>query len=122
MTAKKQIHKSLLLSMVVSATLVGCGGTTSKPLYQWESYNNQVYEYLKGQGNGPEAQASVLEEDLQKINAAGNTPPPGYHAQLGLLYAQIGKGDRVVQEFQTEKTLFPESALYMDFLLKKHKK
>ena len=122
MNAKINTCNSMLLSMVASALLVGCGGTAPKPLYQWESYNYQVYEYLKGQGNGPEAQVNVLEEDLQKIYASGNSPPPGYHAQLGLLYAHIGKGDRVVQEFQAEKNLFPESAVYMDFLLKEHKK
>jgi hypothetical protein len=121
MKAKTNTYNSLLLSLAASALLVGCGGSP-KPLYQWESYNDQVYDYLKGQSKGPEAQIDVLEQDLQKIHAAGNSPPPGYHAQLGLLYAQIGKGERVEKEFETEKKLFPESAAYMDFLLKKHNK
>lgn len=103
-----------------SALLVGC--STTPQLYQWESYQPQVYEYLKGQGGGPEEQITSLERDLQKIRSKGNSPPPGYHAHLGLLYAQIGRGDQVIQEFQTEKTLFPESSMYMDFLLKKFSK
>ena len=39
-----------------------------------------------------------------------------------MLYASLGKDDQMVQQFQTEKQLFPESAAYMDFLLKKAKK
>jgi hypothetical protein len=38
------------------------------------------------------------------------------------LYFQTGKGDQAVQSFQTEKTLFPESAVYMDRILAKVKK
>lgn len=113
---------SVFLGCVASALLTGCSATGPKTLYQWEDYNGQVYEYLKGQEKGPEAQIIVLEEGLEKINAAGNTPPPGYHAQLGLLYAQLGKGDRMARAFEEEKKLFPESTGYMNFLLKKHSK
>lgn len=113
---------SVFLGCVTSALLTGCSATGPKTLYQWEDYNGQVYEYLKGQEKGSEAQIIVLEEGLEKINAAGNTPPPGYHAQLGLLYAQLGKGDRMVRAFEEEKKLFPESVGYMDFLLNKHSK
>jgi hypothetical protein len=125
MKAKTNTYNSLLLSLAASALLVGCGSgstTSHKSLYQWERYDNEVYDYLKGQDKGPEAQIDALSQGLEKIHAAGNSPPPGYHAQLGLLYAHIGKGERVVKEFETEKKLFPESATYMDFLLKKNNK
>ncbi len=112
---------SLLIFCVLgSALLAGCA--TPKTLYQWERYQPQVYEYFNGQGKGPDAQILALEEDLQKIRAKGNMPPPGYHAHLGLLYSQIGKDDRLVTELLAEKELYPESAAYMDFLLKKRKK
>jgi hypothetical protein len=35
-----------------------------------------------------------------------------------MLYGGIGKDDQMVQELRTEKALFPESATYMDFLLR----
>jgi hypothetical protein len=117
MNTKKCKHSILALSVLGSALLGGCASTPS--LYQWESYQPQVYEYFSGKGNGTEAQISALEEDFQKIRATGKNPPPGYHAHLGLLYSQIGKNDQVVQQFQTEKDLYPESKAYMDFLLKK---
>lgn len=109
------------LFLLGSVLLTGCASGPQR-LYQWESYQPQVYEYFKGQGSGPEAQIAALEKDMQKIRAKGNTPPPGFHAHLGLLYSHTGKPDQVVQQFETEKTLFPEAAPYMDFLLKKFEK
>ncbi len=68
------------------------------------------------------AQVAELESGLQKIKSDNGAVPPGYHAQLGMLYAGLGKDDQMVQEFNTEKTLFPESATYIDFLMKNVKK
>ncbi|MBV4540499.1 MULTISPECIES: DUF4810 domain-containing protein [Pseudomonas] len=93
--------------------LAGCSGP--KTLYQWESYQPQVYGYLKG--DAKEEQVIALERDLEKIKAKNGAVPPGYHAQLGLLYSSLGKDDQMIQQFRTEKALFPESAAYMDFLM-----
>jgi len=98
----------------VAAVLTGCAGP--KPMYQWEGYQSQVYEYFKGESK--ETQITALESGLEKIKAKGGAVPPGYHAQLGMLYLNVGKGDQMIKEFQTEKTLFPESTPYMDFLLR----
>ncbi len=104
---------------VGSALLAGCA-TGPKSLYQWEGYQPQVYEYFKGESK--EAQVAELERGLEKIKSANGAVPPGYHAQLGLLYSNLGKDDQMVQEFQTEKALFPESGAYIDFLMKNVKK
>lgn len=117
--------KALESRVMMAAMLVGSGllaGCSSGPktLYQWEDYQPQVYEYFKGE-TPPQAQVEALERDLQKIDATGKTPPPGYHAHLGMLYLSMGKDDQMVQQFKTEKVLFPESTPYMDFLLKNAK-
>lgn len=101
---------------VAAAALWLTGCAQHKTLYQWGSYQPEVYEYFKGESK--EAQVAKLEEDLQKIRSTNGNPPPGYHAQLGMLYGSLGKDDQMVQEFRTEKTLFPESATYMDFLMR----
>ncbi|MPV68624.1 DUF4810 domain-containing protein [Burkholderia sp. BE17] len=98
--------------------LAGCAAQTTPPLYQWNGYQPQVYEYFKGK-TSPQEQIDALEKALQEIRAKGGTPPPGFHAHLGMLYAGIGDGQRAGQEFQAEKQLFPESSAYMDFLMKK---
>ena len=109
-----------MMALALSGSVLLAGCSTPKTLYQWEDYQPQVYEYFKGE-EPKEAQAEALERDLQKINATGSTPPPGYHAHLGLLYLSMGKDDQMVQQFRTEKALFPESGPYMDFLLKNAK-
>lgn len=103
---------------VGSAMLAGFAGP--KPLYQWEGYQPQVYQYFKGEAK--EAQVTELERGLEKIKATNGAVPPGYHAQLGMLYSGLGKDDQMVQEFNTEKALFPESTAYIDFLMKNVKK
>ncbi|SDD50454.1 hypothetical protein SAMN05216345_11049 [Cupriavidus sp. YR651] len=111
------LRRSRLAGLAVASTLILAGCAAPAPtLYQWEQYQPQVYEYFKGESKA--AQLAVLEADLQKILASGKTPPPGFHAHLGLLYADQGKDDEMMRSFQTEKTLFPESGTYIDFLMK----
>ena len=109
-------HIAILGACGLLLALTGC---VSQPrtLYGWEEYQPQLYSYLKGEGSHEE-QIAALEKGLQKMRARGQTPAPGYHAQLGLLYAQIGRTDQVVQQFTSEAELFPESKPFMDFLLK----
>jgi hypothetical protein len=116
---KHTIIKAAVMALASGVVLTGCS-TAPKTMYQWEGYQPQVYQHFKGES--PDQQIAVLEKDLQMISAAGNTPPPGYHAHLGLLYATAGKPDQVAAQFEDEKKLFPESAVYMDFLLKQTKK
>nr|WP_051516737.1 DUF4810 domain-containing protein [Herbaspirillum sp. RV1423] len=121
MTTASTFRSALILALPL-LVLTGCA-TRQPPLYGWGSYQQEVYQYFKADGSkSNEEQILALEETAQKSRAKGETLPPGYHAHLGLLYANAGKEDLVVQEFETEKTLFPESAPYMDFLLRKFKK
>ncbi|MFM0741104.1 DUF4810 domain-containing protein [Paraburkholderia xenovorans] len=107
---------------VTAATLLlaGCANNATPPLYQWSGYQPAVYDYLKGE-KSPQEQIDALQKAVQLINAKGSTPPPGFHAQLGMLYASVGNDGQAMQEFDAEKHLFPESSTYMDFLMKKPK-
>lgn len=64
-----------------------------------------------------ETQLQNLEMDYQNIRANNGAVPPGFHAHLGYLYFQVGKTDQALQSFATEKSLFPESTVYMDRLI-----
>ncbi len=70
----------------------------------------------------PERQVELLEQDYQKARATNKRMCPGFHAQLGYLYYDLGKLDQARQEFATEKADFPESAVFMDRLLANLKK
>jgi len=115
------VRASCLPAAVVAVLLSGCAANTAPPpLYQWTGYQSAVYDYLKG-GKAPQEQIDALEKARQEISSKGGTLPPGFHAQLGMLYASVGRDTRAMQEFAAEEESFPESSAYMQFLMKKPK-
>ena len=108
------MRTSLLL--MVAALLTGCAEPS---IYSWGRYESVVYTTFSDPGKvPPERQVELLEEDYQKARSENKPVPTGFHAHLGYLYVQLGKADAARQEFETEKSLFPESAVFMDRLLK----
>lgn len=113
------MKRGIWLPATAAALLLsGCAAPTTPPLYQWNGYQPQVYEYFKGQ-KSPQEQIDALEKALQEIRAQGKTPPTGFHAHLGMLYSSVDKEQQAGRELEAEKQLFPESTTYMDFLMKK---
>ena len=110
-----------ILSLLLAASLTACV-TRPVPLYAWGQYEEVIYANHANPGAGdPQSQILILEKDLQVARASSARLPPGWHAHLGYLYFQAGKADQAQQEFITEKTRFPESAVFMDRLLAKLK-
>jgi len=99
--------------------LVGCAHQPVS-LYQWGSYQDQVYLYFKGESR--EAQIQALEKDLQVMQAAHRPVPPGLRAHLGMLYAETGSDAKAQENLLAEKASYPESTTYIDLLLKKYQK
>ena len=109
--------KILIALLAGLLLLTGCANHRQS-LYQWGSYENQIYAmYSDNNKLSAEEQILKLESDYQKAQSANKSVPPGYHAHLGFLYFQTGKTDQALQSLQTEKTLFPESTVYMDRLI-----
>jgi len=107
----------LLPPALMACALAGCA-TQRAQLYWWGDYEDVIYRSYTSPGKyPPEMQVETLEKDYQAARAANARMPPGWHAQLGYLYFQLGKTDQARQEFMTEKAEFPESALLMDRLL-----
>jgi len=110
---KKKLTLPLLLLLLLAA---GCARTPQ--LYEWGSYEDQIYAMYSDTGKvPPEKQIADLERDYQVARSENKPVPPGYHAYLGYLYFQTGKLDQSLQSFKTEEELFPESKQYMDFLI-----
>lgn len=110
------------LMMLASLALVGCAQPGPKPLYQWDGYQPALYQYLKTNGNEPGAQISALEAQLAKNQATGVATPPGMRAHLALLYSKTGDDVAALRYLEAERAQFPESAAYIDVLLKNTKK
>ena len=110
------------IALLALVSTLGACATKAPPLYSWQGYQANLDAYFRGSSLSPDAQAQLMEKDLQKIQTSGFAVPPGYHAHLGLLYAEQGDLDRFAQQVQIEKTLYPESQTFMDFLLRNFKK
>jgi len=107
------ICRVFILIFVIIVCFSAC--TSKKPLYSWGSYENQVYLYMRGESR--EAQIAALERDKIRIEARGGIIPPGFYAHLGMLYVEIGDAASAIALFEAEKALFPEAAVYMNFIL-----
>ena len=115
------MSNSFLYRVTTLSLLVGfLGGCVHqpKPLYQWGGYQPEVYEYLKGDGKGYPEQLADLEKGVEEAASENLALPPGYRAHMGMLYGQVGNYDKMMAAFEAEKSNFPESATFMDFLLK----
>jgi len=112
-----RLAKVAALFLLALSVLSGC--VQAPPtIYQWGSYEEQIYAMYTDPGKVPvENQLQNLESDLQSIKASNGVAPPGFHAHLGYLYFQTGKPDQALQSFETEKSLYPESTVFMNRLI-----
>jgi len=107
-------------ALAVALALAACS-SPPKTLYAWDGYNDAVYSYLKNEAS-PEEQVLAFEKGIQTANAKGLTVPPGYYAHLGLVYLKTGRTEQAINAWEHEKSLFPESQTYIDFLLRNMQK
>jgi hypothetical protein len=113
----------IITAAVFSLILLSGCASQPKTLYYWGDYQNNVYEYLNEPGGGDTAkQIESLEAGVQKATSLNMALPPGYHAQLGLLYFSQGDIDRAIEQLTLEKTKYPESTTFIDGLLVKFRK
>lgn len=108
----------LPLALALVVALTGCV-QAPKGLYQWDGYQDQLYEHFKGDRQSPAEQVRVLEAQAQKARGSGMALPPGFRAHLGMMYLRLGREDEARRLLEAEKASFPESTQYMDFLLKR---
>lgn len=78
--------------------------------------------YLKSDTTAPIEQLTLLEEIQQKANSKNMQLPPSFYAHMALLYLENGKLDEFEKCLNTEKSIYPESSKYVEFLLKNVKK
>jgi hypothetical protein len=116
MKARSKFRLCALLGALLM--LVGCA-TPVPPLYMWETFPRQQYDRLLREGSVSDQQIQVLDAHAQKARATNASLPPGFRAHLGMLHLDGGNADRARELWQAEKAAFPESAPYIDQLLKR---
>jgi hypothetical protein len=107
-----------LLALLATALLCACA-QQPKQIYLWENFPRQQYEVLLRSGVNVSEQVQALEAHAEKARAANAPLPPGLRAHLGMLYLELGNVDAARNAWQAEKAAFPESAPYMDQLLRR---
>ena len=92
-------------------------------MYYWGEYEQLIHDaYVKPGSADPQTQINTLTTDLQKTEAAGKKVPPGIYAHLGFLYAMQGMKAESKEAFMVERSLYPESIVFIDGLLNRAKK
>ena len=105
---------SLLMMLFIS----GCSTTKEpKPLYQWGGYQARLYQYFTKEDYNSDEQIALLEKTIASAESDQLAIAPGAHAHLGLLYTEAGRVEEGKAQFEKEKTLFPESTQFMNFLI-----
>ncbi|MCZ8355165.1 MAG: DUF4810 domain-containing protein [Cyclobacteriaceae bacterium] len=111
----KRLIQLSLWALLFSSCMQG-----AKPLYYWGNYEKNSYKMVKGRE----------EEDLNKLmetykdiveNASTKSQrgiPPGVCADYGFFLLSQGKNEEGRRWLDQEKILFPESAVFIDRILK----
>lgn len=111
------MRQSITLLSIILALLSACAPVEGpRYIYYWGGYENMVYAMQKNEIS-PEQQLASLEAGAAQAKGLAQTVAPGYNAHLGMLYFQLGKKDQALKAFEAEKTLFPESTVYMNRLI-----
>ncbi|KQN63090.1 DUF4810 domain-containing protein [Erwinia sp. Leaf53] len=110
-----------IIGVALAALLMSACAKKVEPIYYWGDYEPALYSYYQHDVS-PQQQIDTLNKVLEQAKAKNKPVPPGLHAQLGLLYVDTSRPDLAFAQFNAEKTQFPESAAYMDFLMRNKEK
>ncbi len=113
----RPLMQRLSIAAAALGLLAGCA-TAPNSLYAWGPFPEAVAQSLRESGGDAARQAALLEAHLERSAVQKWPAPPGLHAHLALLYTQLRDEPAALRHLEAEKRLFPESAAYMDFLLK----
>ena len=109
-----------LLFIALGFFIAGC---THQPtyLYEYGDYSQSYYADKKNmsQESSLKLQHSMEELIEKRVESLSGRVPPGIYANLGYIYLKSGNPDKAIANFEKEKLTYPESARFMDRLIKK---
>jgi len=98
----------------------GCASHNTA-LYNYENYSENYYADVKA--HNAESQLQLQKSIEQAIENANDSQSgrvaPGLYANLGYIYLKEGQNKKAIESFKKEKALYPESAKFMDRMIKK---
>lgn len=105
----------IFTAILSGALLSGCAANRQK--YSWSGYDQALYDYYKHPGDT----ADYMKALRTAIDDAGriNKPvAPGIFAEYGYLLMQQKQYEKAAYFFGREKATWPESARFMDGMIK----
>lgn len=99
------------------ALAFACASCTST-YYDWGRYEDSVFAVTaRPDGFDLQAEIDALEEQVSKSIDEERPVPPGIHAHLGYLHSVAGNPAAARDHLEREKSLYPESARFVDYML-----
>jgi len=109
--------KRLILIVLAISSLVSC--TTQKPLYSWGKYEATSYNYLKNSDEqSTQASLEAYQKIIEKQTGTRGVVPPGIYADYGFVLLQANRTEEGKAMLLKEVSLYPESGVFIDRILK----
>lgn len=104
-----------ITALIACAILSAC--VTQKTKYSWGGYDQALYDYYK---HPADATHYMLALRAAIDGATKNHKPvaPGVYAEYGYMLMQQHKYEDAARNFEQEKQAWPESAQFMDGMIK----
>ncbi len=110
-----------LLVITTIALLMSACSTKQEPLYIYGDYSQSYYDSKKNLGvnTALELQKSIEYAIENASESRSGRVAPGMYANLGYIYLKGGKAAQAIESFNKEKSIYPESAHFMNRMIKK---
>ena len=117
----KFISVSSFVAAFSAAFLLSACSNQPKPLYNYGDYSDSYYGAKKNVSEESmiELQKAIEYSIENTAESASGRVPPGIYANLGYMYLKSGKNAEAISYFEKEKSLYPESAHFMNRMIQK---
>jgi hypothetical protein len=110
-------RKLLFTGMAIALCLTSC--TSPKTLYSWGNYDATSYKYLKNSDEkSTEQLIKTYQQIIEKQKGTRKTVPPGIYADYGFVLLQADRTQEGKAMLEKEISLYPESKVFIDRILK----
>ncbi len=107
-------YLALVIAVLVST---GCA-QVSQGGYYWGQYSESYFALVKDRNQETVMQRiTALEEIVSESASRDIRVPPGIHAELGMVYAEVGREEESLGQFETEVAIYPESKPFIERLV-----
>jgi hypothetical protein len=98
-------------------SVCGCASTS---LYEWGNYDQWLYENYQNPKNDEELYvdlSALITKYESRKNPIQKPLAPGLYAEYAFLLMRRGENGQAIKYYNKEKSLWPESALFMDSMI-----